>query len=148
VPAEGIEPPTFGLQISLSPPTRLMVFDVGSKRCGVGSVLNVTRHALTWFRWFSMTYKNDRRFRPNTVGNTALLAGPLSQTAQVRLHLFHISNILNQLGEPIALSADGVASDVTAGRCGHASAVDHVHTRAACLADLRDHAVRLRERRE
>jgi hypothetical protein len=92
-----------------------------------------------------MAYKNDRRFRPNTVGNTALLAGPCAKRLKLRLHLFQISHVLNQLGEPIALSADGVASDVTAGRCGHASAVDHVHTRAAGLTNSCDRVVGLRK---
>ena len=46
------------------------------------------------------------------------------------------------------LVADDSAADMATGGCGHASAVDHVHTRAACLADLRDHVVRLMKRRE
>jgi hypothetical protein len=72
------------------------------------------------------------------------------------------SRILNQLGEPIApmriararemerisASADDVAADVAAGGCGHASAVNHVHTCAASFADLRHHVVRLMKRRE
>lgn len=69
------------------------------------------------------------------------------------------SRILNQLGEPIApmraremartsASADDVAADVAAGGCGHASAVNHVHARAASFADLRNHAVGLMNRRE
>jgi len=48
----------------------------------------------------------------------------------------------------ISVSADDVAADVAAGGCGHASAVNHVHTRSASLADLCDHVVRLRKRRE
>jgi hypothetical protein len=47
-----------------------------------------------------------------------------------------------------APSADDIAADVAAGGCGHASAVNHVHTRAASFADLRDHAVGLMNRRE
>jgi hypothetical protein len=48
----------------------------------------------------------------------------------------------------ISASADDVAADVAAGGCGHASAVNHVHARAASFADLRDHVVRLMNRRE
>ena len=48
----------------------------------------------------------------------------------------------------ISLSADGVAADVSAGGCGHAAAVNHVHARSASLADLCDHVVRLRKRRD
>jgi len=67
---------------------------------------------------------------------------------------------LNQLGEPIALSGlraiarlacsapDNFAADVAAGGCGYAPAVNHMHTGAASLSDLRDHAVRLRKRPE
>jgi hypothetical protein len=44
--------------------------------------------------------------------------------------------------------ADDFAADVAPGGCRDASAVDHVHTRAACLADLRHHVVRLMKWRE
>jgi hypothetical protein len=44
--------------------------------------------------------------------------------------------------------SDDFAADVAAGGCGHASAVNHVHARAASFADLRDHAVGLMNRRE
>ncbi|HEX2335902.1 MAG TPA: hypothetical protein VHI72_05455, partial [Hyphomicrobiaceae bacterium] len=40
------------------------------------------------------------------------------------------------------------AADVAAGGCGNASAVHHVHARTASFADLRDHAIRLMNRRE
>jgi len=43
---------------------------------------------------------------------------------------------------------DDFTADVSTGRCAHASAVNHVHTRAACLAHLRDQAVRLMKGRE
>jgi hypothetical protein len=74
--------------------------------------------------------------------------------------------VLNQLGEPIAamriarvrareialVSAsarpDDFAADVAAGGRGHASAVNHVHARAASFPDLRDHVVRLMNRGE
>ena len=46
------------------------------------------------------------------------------------------------------MSAYDIAADVAAGRCGHASAIDHVRTRAASFADLRDHVVLLMKRRE
>jgi hypothetical protein len=43
---------------------------------------------------------------------------------------------------------DDFAADVAAGGCSYAFAVDHVHTRAASFADLRDHGVRLMNRSE
>jgi hypothetical protein len=48
----------------------------------------------------------------------------------------------------ISASADDVTADLAAGGCGHASAVNHVHARATSFADLRDHVVRLMNRRE
>ena len=47
----------------------------------------------------------------------------------------------------ILASADNVAADVPAGGCGHAPAVNHVHSRSASLADLRGHIARLLKRR-
>jgi hypothetical protein len=47
----------------------------------------------------------------------------------------------------ISASADHVAADLAADGCSHTSTVNHVHTRAACLADLCDRAVRLMKRR-
>jgi hypothetical protein len=44
--------------------------------------------------------------------------------------------------------ADDVAAYVAAGGRGYASAVDHVHTRAAGLANLRDHVIGLSKRRK
>ena len=43
---------------------------------------------------------------------------------------------------------DDFAADVAAGGCGYASAVNHVHARAASFPDLRDHVVRLMNRGE
>jgi len=45
-------------------------------------------------------------------------------------------------------ATDDFTADVAARRCSHASAVNHVHTGAARLAHLREHAVRLMKRRE
>jgi hypothetical protein len=47
-----------------------------------------------------------------------------------------------------SVAADDSAADVAAGGCSYADAVNHVHTRAACVADLSDHAVRLMKRRD
>src|SRR5262245_42745787 len=47
----------------------------------------------------------------------------------------------------VGAAPDNFAAHMAAGRCGHASAVDHVHTRAATFAGLRDHVVRLMKRR-
>jgi hypothetical protein len=37
---------------------------------------------------------------------------------------------------------------LAAGHSRHASTIDHVHARAACFADMRDHSVRLMKRSE
>jgi hypothetical protein len=44
-----------------------------------------------------------------------------------------------------SISADGVAADLAAGGRGYASSVDHVHARAASLANLCAHVVGLRK---
>ena len=43
---------------------------------------------------------------------------------------------------------DHSPADVAAGGCSYAATIDVVHTRAACVADLRDHAVRPMQWRE
>ena len=45
------------------------------------------------------------------------------------------------------VACDHPAADMAAGRCSYAGTIDIVHTRAACVADLRDHAVWLMKRR-
>jgi hypothetical protein len=46
-----------------------------------------------------------------------------------------------------SVACDHSPADVAAGGCSYAATIDVVHTRAACVADLRDHAVRLMKRR-
>jgi len=46
-----------------------------------------------------------------------------------------------------SVASDHSPADVAAGGCSYAATIDVVHTRAACVADLRDHAVRLMKRR-
>ena len=45
------------------------------------------------------------------------------------------------------VACDHPAADMAAGRCSYAGTIDIVHARAACVADLRDHAVWLMKRR-
>ena len=46
-----------------------------------------------------------------------------------------------------SVASDHSAADMAAGGCSYAATIDVVHTRAACVPDLRDHAVRLMKRR-
>ena len=46
-----------------------------------------------------------------------------------------------------SVACDDSSADMAAGGCSYAATIDVVHTRAACVPDLRDHAVRLMKRR-